>query len=85
MASAYRVFPFVGAFAATGLTAADSPESIAYFEKKVRPILVEHCYECHSADAKKLRGELYLDSKPGWQSGGDTGPAIILEMRTGVS
>lgn len=51
---------------------------IAFFEQKVRPILVEHCYECHSAQAKKLKGNLYLDSKAGWQKGGDSGePAII--------
>lgn len=77
MTSAFRVFPFACVFAATGLTAADSPEGIAFFEKKVQPILVEHCYECHSVDTKKLRGELYLDSKPGWQTGGDSGPAIF--------
>jgi len=59
------------------LLAGDSTEGITFFEKNVRPVLVEHCYECHSVEAKKLRGELYLDSKPGWQIGGDTGPALI--------
>ena len=52
-----------------------APE-IAFFESKVRPILVERCYECHSAGAKKLRGGLLLDSREGWLKGGDTGPAI---------
>ena len=51
---------------------------IAFFEQKIRPVLVEHCYSCHSAEAKKLKGNLYLDSKAGWQKGGDSGePAII--------
>jgi hypothetical protein len=50
----------------------------AFFEQKIRPALIEHCYECHSASAKKLKGGLYLDSKAGWQKGGDSGqPAII--------
>jgi hypothetical protein len=50
---------------------------VAFFEQKIRPVLVEHCYSCHSAGAQKLKGNLYLDSKAGWQRGGDSGqPAI---------
>jgi hypothetical protein len=45
------------------------------FEKRIRPVLVEHCYECHSAD-KKVKGGLRLDSPEAWQKGGDSGPAI---------
>ncbi|MBK8037426.1 MAG: DUF1553 domain-containing protein [Verrucomicrobiaceae bacterium] len=53
-------------------------DSIAFFEQKIRPVLVEHCYSCHSAEAKKLKGNLYLDSKAGWEKGGDSGaPAIV--------
>ncbi|HEY1084890.1 MAG TPA: DUF1553 domain-containing protein [Prosthecobacter sp.] len=49
-----------------------------FFEQKIRPVLAEHCYACHSATAKKLKGNLYLDSKAGWEKGGDSGtPAII--------
>ena len=60
------------------LMAADDPAGIAFFEQKIRPVLVEHCYECHSAKAKKLKGGLYLDSKAGWQKGGDAGlPTIV--------
>ncbi len=51
---------------------------IAFFEQKIRPVLVEHCYACHSAGAKKLKGNLYLDSKAGWQKGGDSGEPAIL-------
>ena len=47
-----------------------------FFEAKVRPLLVQHCYECHAAGSKKIRGNLRLDSKPGWMTGGDSGPAI---------
>ena len=48
-----------------------------FFEKNIRPILVERCYDCHSAQAKKLRGGLRLDSKAGWEKGGDLGPSIV--------
>jgi len=48
-----------------------------FFEKKIRPVLVEHCYPCHSANAKKLRGGLMLDSRWGWQTGGESGPTIV--------
>jgi hypothetical protein len=46
------------------------------FESKIRPILVEHCYECHSAD-KKQKGNLLLDTKDATLKGGDTGPALV--------
>lgn len=47
-----------------------------FFEKKIRPLLVEHCYECHSAASKKLGGGLRLDYRDGWLAGGDSGQAI---------
>ncbi len=53
-----------------------TPEQIAFFESRVRPVLAEHCYECHSATATKLKGGLLLDSRAGVVQGGDTGPAI---------
>ncbi|MFM8550287.1 MAG: DUF1549 domain-containing protein, partial [Verrucomicrobiota bacterium] len=58
--------------------AADDPGSVAFFEQKIRPALAEHCYECHSAKAKKVKGGLYLDSKAGWQKGGDAGTPTIV-------
>ncbi len=51
-------------------------DDVAFFESKVRPILVERCYECHSAGSKTVRGGLLLDSKAGWEKGGDSGPVI---------
>src|SRR5438270_701269 len=56
-----------------------SRERIDFFEGKIRPLLVERCYECHSADAKKIKGHLRLDSREELLKGGDTGPA---EKRT---
>ena len=48
-----------------------------FFEKRVRPVLAEHCYECHSAEAKKLKGKLRLDSREELLRGGETGPAVV--------
>ena len=50
-------------------------EQAAFFESKVRPLLIEHCYECHGD--KKQKGGLRLDSMPGWQTGGDSGSVIV--------
>lgn len=48
-----------------------------YFERKIRPILSDRCFSCHSAQAEKLKGALYLDSREGAIKGGDTGPAVV--------
>ena len=48
---------------------------INFFEKEIRPILIEHCYECHSS-GKKVRGGLLLDSRAGIEAGGDSGRVI---------
>ncbi len=61
----------------TVISAADDPAGIDFFEKKIRPVLVQHCYECHSADAKAVKGGLLLDSRDGWKRGGDSGPALL--------
>jgi len=47
------------------------------FENKIRPVLVKHCYECHSADSKKVKGGLLVDTKEGLLKGGDSGPALV--------
>src|SRR6516162_2065560 len=52
-------------------------EGVEFFEKKIRPVLVDRCYSCHSAEAKKLKGELYVDSREGLLKGGETGPSIV--------
>ena len=55
--------------------AADS--AVDFFEKRVRPVLAEHCYECHSETSTKLKGGLKLDSRAGVERGGDSGPILI--------
>ena len=51
-------------------------DGTALFESRIRPLLAEHCYECHSAEKKQKAG-LLLDSKAGWEKGGDSGPPIV--------
>ena len=55
---------------------AAEPEAAAleFFEQKIRPIFVSHCAECH---ARKTHGGLSLDSREGWMTGGDSGPAVV--------
>jgi hypothetical protein len=60
--------------------AEDDPKAIEFFEKKIRPVLEQSCYSCHSAEAeakKKLRGGLLLDSRDAVLTGGDSGPSIV--------
>ena len=60
-------------------TAADR-KGLDFFESKIRPVLVRHCYQCHSAKAaatKMLKGELQVDTRSGIRKGGETGPAVV--------
>jgi hypothetical protein len=52
-------------------------DQLAFFESRVRPVLVNHCYECHSKDAEEIGGNLLLDSRAGLFKGGDTEPPVI--------
>ena len=54
-----------------------TPKQIEFFEAKIRPIFVQHCYKCHSATAEDIEGGLVLDSRWGWEKGGDSGPAVV--------
>ena len=61
--------------------AADETQStsdqLEFFEKEVRPLLVEHCYSCHSVNAKKIQAGLLMDSRASLLKGGDSGEAIL--------
>ncbi|MEE2641608.1 MAG: PSD1 and planctomycete cytochrome C domain-containing protein [Planctomycetota bacterium] len=50
---------------------------IEFFESRIRPVLVQHCYPCHSDESGKQKGGLLLDSRPGTHRGGDTGAAVV--------
>jgi hypothetical protein len=58
-----------------------SPDQVDLFEKHIRPVLAEHCYKCHSAEAqagKKLKAKLFTDNLQGLLAGGDSGsPAVV--------
>ncbi len=53
-----------------------APEQLEFFENKIRPILANHCLECHSGEKGKIKGGLNMDSKEDVLKGGDTGPAL---------
>ncbi len=56
--------------------AADQAADIEFFEAKIRPVLVEHCYECHSGKTLKLKGGLRVDARDLFRKGGDSGVAF---------
>ena len=63
-----------GILLALGLLAVDGPD-LEHFEKKVRPLLIEHCQRCH--DGEKAKGGLRLDSAETLTQGGDTGEVLV--------
>ncbi len=69
------------ATAASGQGAAKTksitPAQREFFESKIRPVLIEHCYDCHSDEKGKNKGELTLDTRDGIRAGGDRGPAVV--------
>jgi mono/diheme cytochrome c family protein/cytochrome c553 len=68
---------FAAVMIAAGTVLADDPAGVEFFEKRIRPVLVEHCYDCHGPDADEPGGGLRLDSRAGWMKGGQSGPAIV--------
>ncbi|HRE84155.1 MAG TPA: PSD1 and planctomycete cytochrome C domain-containing protein [Opitutaceae bacterium] len=66
-----------GTFVQAMPSVALSPDDVEFFEAKVRPILVDACYSCHSAEAGKSKGGLRLDTKSTLLRGGELGPALV--------
>jgi hypothetical protein len=66
---------------ATGTAWAADPaverQRLEFFETKIRPVLVEHCYKCHSASSEKMKGGLLLDTREGIRKGGESGHAVV--------
>ncbi len=78
--AAFLFFPALGEMAKGDDKAVDgkaSKQKLRFFETKIRPVLVKHCYECHSAEAEEAKGGLLLDSKAGIRRGGDSGHAVV--------
>jgi mono/diheme cytochrome c family protein len=76
----YCLAVLLSAVAPTTFAQAPTDEGVIFFEQKIRPVLVQHCYSCHSVEAqeaKKLQGGLFLDSAAGTLTGGETGPALV--------
>ncbi len=75
-----RTWPFLFASVAqtvlTSFCLASDPASLEFFEAKIRPVLIEHCYECHNSTGTS-EGKLRLDLRQGLIEGGDSGPAIV--------
>jgi len=71
----------LGSFSTVAHAAEPTKEGIEFFETKIRPVLAESCYQCHSVEAKnnkKLKSKFYADSMEGLTKGGDTGnPGIV--------
>ena len=57
--------------------APSSPAALEFFEKKIRPLFVENCYNCHSANTN-AKGGLRVDDRGGLLAGGDNGPVIVV-------
>ena len=53
-------------------------EQIEFFEAEIRPVLVQHCYDCHSTDAAELQAGLYVDSREAMIKGGESGAAVVV-------
>ncbi|MGA2245642.1 MAG: PSD1 and planctomycete cytochrome C domain-containing protein [Verrucomicrobiota bacterium] len=66
------------AFISRSAGAADlTPAQIDFFENKIRPLLADNCYKCHSTQAEKVKGGLLLDSRETLLKGGDSGPVLV--------
>ena len=79
MSKTKPAFILSGALALALPAFADEPtkEQLAFFEGKIRPILSERCYKCHSVEAGKSKGDLTLDSADTTRKGGATGPGVV--------
>jgi cytochrome c553 len=72
---ARRLLPSLISLVAPACALAAARDKIEFFEKRIRPVLVNDCAECHGA--KKQKGGLRLDSREALRRGGDTGPAVV--------
>jgi cytochrome c553 len=55
----------------------ENAAKLDFFEQKIRPVLVTHCYKCHSAGSEELQANLQLDTRAGLLAGGDSGAAVV--------
>ena len=67
---------FLALFVLAKAVLANNPSDLDFFENKIRPVLAEHCYECHNS-VNKAKGDLALDYKFGLLDGGESGPVLV--------
>jgi hypothetical protein len=67
---------FIGLSLLAHCVLANNTSDLEFFENKIRPVLAEHCYECHNS-VNKAKGDLVLDYKDGLLDGGETGPGLL--------
>jgi len=64
-------------FGATSAPEAPTPEQLQFFEKNIRPVLMDRCFQCHSSQGEKIRGGLVLETRAAVLKGGESGPVIV--------
>ncbi len=74
-----RILMVIAAWSAAGFVVplAGAEDDVEFFETRIRPVLVKHCYECHSSASNEVKGGLLVDFRNGLHKGGDTGPAVV--------
>ena len=68
---------FLACLASSSQASGPDSAGVEFFEKHIRPVFVERCYECHSIKAEKVKGRLLLDSRETLLRGGEGGPIIV--------
>ena len=78
MSQTHRISLGLAVLSIASATAAEpTKEQLDFFEAKIRPILAETCYQCHSTEQGKSKGGLTLDTRGGWEKGGDGGASVV--------
>ena len=65
---------------AVAVANSSADERSSFFESKIRPVLIEHCYDCHSVDSGESEGGLRVDSRDAMRRGGESGPLIDFDQ-----
>lgn len=73
----YQILLLLASVISPAVAAAQDQSGTDFFETKIRPVLVQHCYECHASTSGKSKGGLKVDSRTALLNGGDTGPAVV--------
>jgi len=62
---------------ANAAKAKSTAQGLEFFERRIRPVLVQKCYSCHSAESKEIKGSFVLDTREGLRQGGPSGHAVV--------